>query len=133
MPEPTYTAIRFVYFANIVVAGLAGYLTLFVTESAARNVFGGTAESSPALRLVGAYWLSIAIFSAVGMWWPLVMSPVLLVQLFYKGGWLMAVAAPAYFGGRSGEVPGGLTAFFVLWVVILPFVIPWVELFSPAG
>ena len=49
----------------------------------------------------------------------------LVAQLLYKAGWLMVVAAPAYLAGRGSEMPGGITAFFLAWVIVLPFVIPW--------
>jgi len=56
------------------------------------------------------------------------MSVVLLFQLIYKASWLPAVALPAMLNGEP--YPAGMARFFVVWVVVLPFVIPWGTLFS---
>ena len=49
--------------------------------------------------------------------------PILLVQLIYKSIWLIVVALPAI--RNQAKFPEGMAFFFVVWVLVLPFVIPW--------
>ena len=130
--DTAYLAMRVVFAANVVVAGIVGALSLFLPNVAERTVFSGTATASVAMQVVGAFWLAIALLSVAGLFRPVIFAPVLLAQLLYKGSWLMVVAAPAYMAGRGNEMPGGITAFFLVWVLVLPFVIPWSALFKGA-
>lgn len=82
-------------------------------------------------QMTGSYWTAILILSELGLWQPLVFSPVFLLQLIYKGLFLVAVILPRLVSGRTAEVPVGIAAFFLTWVVLLPFVIPWGHLFPP--
>ena len=115
--------IRLVYVANIVVAGWIAVTTLFFPGRSMAIVFSGVYDHTEVVRLVGALWLSIALLSILGLWKPLTFSPVLLIQLIYKGSWLVVVAVPAMLSGAP--YPKGMAAFFLAWVAILPFAIPW--------
>lgn len=121
--------LRFVYLANILVAGAVGLTSLLAPARAARSVWQGTvAGDDAAVRVVGAFWCAVALLSLVALRAPERFTVLLLVQLCYKGSWLLAVAAPALARGDASRVPGGIAAFFVAWVAVLPFVIPWREL-----
>jgi hypothetical protein len=121
-------ALKIVYAANILVAGWIGISSTFFPRPAAQTVFSGAYPDTEVIRLVGCLWLAIAVLSVLGLWRPITFFPVLLIQLIYKGGWLLAVALPAL---RSGsQYPGGMASFFVVWVLVLPFVIPWGALFG---
>ena len=121
---------RAVYATNVLVAGVVGYLSLFAPQVAFRSVFEGTIEPSLDTRILGALWLAIAIVSAFGIFRPLPFSPVLLMQLLYKGGWLLVVVIPILFAGRTNALPVAMSTFFAAWVVVLPFAIPWRHLFA---
>ena len=122
--------LRLVYAANVLVAGTVGALSFFAPARAAISVWTSAAAPDHAMRVVGALWLAIAAVSAIGLATPRPMAAVLLVQLLYKGGWLLGVAAPALLRGDGDRLPWGLTLFFALWVVVLPFAIPWREWFA---
>lgn len=113
--------LRVVYAANVLVAGQIGVTALFAPARAAATVFQGAVEPSEGLRVVGALWLAIAVLSVVGLFSPRAMQPVLLLQIIYKGSWLLVAGIPAWWAGRP--VPVGMFWFFVVWVVVLPFVI----------
>jgi hypothetical protein len=47
------------------------------------------------------------------------------VQLIYKTTWLLIVALHAIRNNKP--YPTGMALFFLIWVLVLPFVIPWAE------
>lgn len=125
--------LRLIFAANVLVAGWIAITSLFDPEKAVRTVFENTVAYSEVIRLVGCLWGAIFLLSIVGLFLPERMALVLLFQLIYKGSWLVFVALPAY---RAEEpFPEGMARFFILWVVLLPFVIPWREIFGsePVG
>ena len=69
----------------------------------------------------------LAAFSALsilGLRYPLQMLPLLLWELGWKTIWLAAVALPLWWSGQLDEATRAVAAD-VLWVVIIPFVVPW--------
>ncbi|WP_422104753.1 hypothetical protein [Winogradskyella sp.] len=120
--------LKIVYIANIIVAGWIGITSLFYPKTAASSIFENVYSNSEFIRLIGALWLSIAILSGFGLFRPQSFSPVLVLQLVYKSAWLLVVALPAII--NQTPYPKGMAGFFVIWVVVLPFVIPWNYLFS---
>jgi hypothetical protein len=118
-----------VYIANILVAGFVGITALFFPEFSARYVLEGVSAAVPpytSLRIVGSLWSAITVLSVLGLWVsPETYSVVLLLQLLYKGSWLLVVALPAMLRGQGHTLPMGMTWFFLAWVLILPWVIPY--------
>ncbi len=121
-------ALKVVYIANIIVAGWISITSLFFPKAAGNSVFSGVYPNSELIRLVGALWFSIFLISILGLWKPITFSPILMVQLIYKSLWLLVVALPAIM--HKNEYPIGMASFFLVWVIVLPFVIPWKELFG---
>lgn len=116
------------YAANIAVAGWISYSCLFFPEKAVSTVFTDSFAYSESIRLVGALWGGIFILSCLGLLFPMRMSLILLFQLIYKGSWLLFAALPAI---RNGDpYPESMAIFFIVWVLVLPFVIPWNYIFS---
>jgi hypothetical protein len=118
-------ALKIVYIANIIVAGWISITSVFSPNKSAVTVFQNAYQPTEVIRLVGCLWLAIAILSMLGLWRPLSFSPILLVQLIYKGTWLLVVALPAI--KNNQPYPTGMALFFLVWVLVLPFVIPWAE------
>ena len=118
-------ALKIIYIANIIVAGWISISSIFYPKIAATTVFQNAYQPTVVIRLVGCLWLAITILSILGLYRPISFSPILLVQLIYKGTWLLVVALLAI---RNNEnYPSGMALFFLIWVVILPFIIPWNE------
>jgi hypothetical protein len=122
--------LRSIYIANILVAGNVGWISLFDPIRAATVVFSGTTEANIPMRIVGSFWLTIALLSVAGLFSPIRFSVVLLVQLIYKGIWLLTIAAPAILANRMDLIPVEMAIFFLIWVIILPFIIPFRVLFA---
>ncbi|MBC2845271.1 hypothetical protein [Winogradskyella flava] len=120
--------LKIVYISNVLVAGWIGITSLFYPKTAVSSIFENVYSNSEYIRLVGALWLSIAILSLFGLFRPFNFSPVLLLQLIYKGSWLLVVALPAML--NQDPYPKGMAFFFIAWVLVLPFIIPWKYLFQ---
>jgi hypothetical protein len=118
-------ALKIVYVANIIVAGWISLTSMMSPKRAAETVFQNSYQPTEVIRLVGCLWLAITILSILGLWKPISFSPILLVQLIYKGTWLLIVALPAIKDNQP--YPTGMALFFLIWVLVLPFVIPWAE------
>ncbi len=119
--------LKIVYIANILVAGWISISCLFFPKTALLTVFENSVAYSETIRLVGALWFAIFILSILGLFFPKPMSLVLLFQLIYKSSWLLFVALPAFINNQV--FPKSMSVFFVIWVVVLPFAIPWKDFF----
>ncbi|MEO0895098.1 MAG: hypothetical protein AAFY71_01680 [Bacteroidota bacterium] len=116
------------YIANIIVAGWISISSLFFPKTAHLTVFQGNLAYSEAIRLVGALWWAIFLMSVLGLFFPEKMRFVFLFQLIYKSSWLLVAALPAIL--HKQPYPSAMAAFFMVWVILLPFVIPWGEWFT---
>jgi len=120
------------YCFNILVLVPVGLLTLLGGVTGNRWVFQGKFPESTGLRtILGSLWTAILAGSCLGLYFPVSMSPLLLIQLVYKSLWLVVFVVPRWLTGRSREVPSGVTATFLAIVVSYPWVIPWTRLFGP--
>lgn len=117
------TSMVFMYFANIIVAGWISITSLFFPKTAHHSIFTNDIEYSEAIRLVGALWFAIFILSIIGLFYPGPMSLIFVFQLIYKSSWLIVVAIPAL--RNKKPFPRAMSIFFLIWVIILPFIIPW--------
>ncbi|MEM8524477.1 MAG: hypothetical protein AAGG68_07525 [Bacteroidota bacterium] len=121
-------ALKIVYVANVIVAGWISISSLFFPKVAHQSVFEGAIEYSEGIRLIGALWGAIFLLSVLGLFYPKQMSLVLLFQLIYKSSWLIVAALPAIINGTI--YPKGMSLFFLIWVLVLPFIIPWKMIFA---
>lgn len=119
---------KVIYAANVLVAGWISISSLFMPHKAQKTVFEGAFAFSEAIRLVGALWWAIFLLSVLGLFFPKQMSLILVFQLIYKSSWLVIAALPAIIDKQP--YPKGMAVFFVAWVTVLPFVIPWREIFA---
>lgn len=118
-------ALKLIYVANIIVAGWISLTSIFNPNKAATTVFQNAYPNTEVIRLVGCLWLAIAVLSVLGLWRPITFSPILLVQLIYKGTFLLVVVLPAI--RNNMPYPTGMAAFFLAWCLVLPFIIPWAQ------
>jgi hypothetical protein len=75
--------------------------------------------------MLGAF----SALSVLGLRYPLQMLPLLLWELVWKTLWLIIIAAPLWSAGTMDEATRSV-AGAVVWVVIIPFVIPWRYVFE---
>ncbi|MDX1919292.1 MAG: hypothetical protein SFU25_00995 [Candidatus Caenarcaniphilales bacterium] len=121
---------QIIYFANILIAGIVGIFCLFSPSKAKEAVFQNVFVESEAFRITGAFWTAIAILSALGLIWPQQFVFIFLIQLIYKALWLLFGALPKLFNKKTQEIPQGMAFFFLVYVLFLPFVIPFSRFFQ---
>jgi len=102
---------RVMYLGNFVMLGL-GVWPEIIQYDKAWDPLPGVAFS---------FWAALSVLSGVGVRHPLTMLPLLLLQLFYKAVWLVAVAPSLWSAGRSTE----MINVFAIASVLLLLVIPW--------
>lgn len=123
-------ALQLIYFLNIIVAGFVGITSLFFPTFSSTTIFDETISPNWAQRIVGCLWLAIALTSCLGLFYPLTYSPVLLIQLIYKGSWLLVIVLPKLLTKKPlNDLPIGMTLFFLIWVLGLLICLPYNYLF----
>lgn len=103
--------------------------TLIGCERWAQLLFRESLPESHSLRtILGSLWMAILMCSLVGVFFPVEMSPVLILQLIYKGLWIAWFAIPRWLSGRSAEVPWRIAGIFLAFILVYPWIIPWTRL-----
>lgn len=114
---------QIVLVANVLVAGTIAVVSLSSATWASRTIYENQYMPHPTMQLVGALWLAIALLSVVALFKPQPFAVVMGLQLIYKAAWLLLVAMPAIL--RHEPYPKSMALFFVVWVLVLPWAIPW--------
>jgi hypothetical protein len=118
------------YIFNIVVLIPIGLLTLLGGARGGQLASQSKFPESEGFRtILGSLWTAILIGSVLGLFFPVPMSPLLLIQVIYKTLWLPVFVLPRLFGGRSCEIPWGISLTFLAIVLSYPWVVPWHLLF----
>lgn len=79
------------YIANSVILVPVGLGSLFNLFLVLRGQFP---ESAGCRTLVGSLWTAILVGSVLGLFQPILFSPLLLLQVIYKTLWLLVYVAP---------------------------------------
>jgi hypothetical protein len=120
-----------VYTLNILVLVPVALMTLLGGEAGNRRVFQAKFPESEGTRtILGSLWTAILIGSCMGLFYPVQMSPILILQVTYKSLWLLVFVLPKLLTGRRREVPWGVTMTFLVVVLAYPWIIPWMLLFG---
>ena len=108
-------ALRAVYLLNLA-GGAWMFWPALLHPSRPLDLFEGFAFS---------FWAGLTTLMGLGLRYPLRMLPLLLLQLFYKTVWLLAVALPLWSAGRWDARATSSTRTFVAAVAADLLVIPW--------
>jgi hypothetical protein len=119
------------YVLNILVLIPVAFQTLLSGEAGNRRVFQGKFPDSEGTRTtLGSLWTAILVASCLGLFFPVQMSPVLIVQIIYKSLWMLVFVLPRLTSGRRAEIPWGFTLTFLVIVLAYPWIVPWSRLFA---
>ena len=85
------------------------------------RIFEGKVKDSDGLRwLVTSLWSAILMASVAGLFFPNFFLPLLFIQIFYKGLWLIAYAFPRQREGGEAAFPAGISRTFVMICATYP-------------
>lgn len=119
------------YVLNIIILIPVGLTTLLGGPEAQRRLFQGKYPDSAGIRtILGSLWTALLIGSVIGLFHPVAMSPLLLIQVIYKALWWLVFVLPRLASGRAGEVHWGSAGVFLFMALAYPWVIPWGEMLS---
>ncbi len=119
------------YILNIIVLIPTGPTTLLGGPAVQRRVFQGKYPDSPGIRtILGSLWTAFLIGSLIGLFYPVSMSPLLLIQVIYKTLWWLVFVVPRLVSGRRQEIHWGIAGIFLFMVLTYPWVIPWGQMFA---
>ena len=79
----------------------------------------------PDNAMAWSVWAACATLAGVGILRPLKMVPILLLEVFYKGLWLLLVAYPLWAKGTLAGSPVEYQTWTFVGVVIVLAAIPW--------
>ena len=95
------------------------------------NLLGPSLQADPgSLSLIGSIWAALMICATMGLFFPVAMAPVLVIQLIYKGLWLVLFVLPRWIRGQGEGVSWRIAVLFVAYMATYPWVIPWSQLFA---
>jgi hypothetical protein len=84
----------------------------------------------PVNAVAWCVWTAFATLAGLGIFRPLKMLPILLLEIFYKLLWLLLVAYPLWRAGTlAGSPAAGITEGFV-WVILPLVAVPWRYVFA---
>lgn len=70
-------------------------------------------------------WGGFSTLAILGVFHPLRMIPILLLEIFYKTLWLMLVAWPLWHAGKLAGSPAEQMTYVFIPVVIVYLIMPW--------
>ena len=125
------TPLVLAYIFNIIVLIPIGLMTMLCGEKGGQLACQSKFPESEGFRtILGSLWTAILIGSFLGLFFPITMSALLLIQVIYKTLWLLVYAMPRMLNRRSNEVPWGIASAFLVIIVSYPWIIPWAQLFG---
>lgn len=98
---------------------------VFVGKDSWTFILTNIESASPMEAVTWSVWASFSVMALLGIFKPLKMLPIIMLEILYKLIWLAAVALPLWQSNRlAGSSAEGLTYIFLF--VLLPLVaVPW--------
>ena len=128
-PSIRWGWLKAMYIYTLVVSGSVGFGMILV-PSAIQSVFRFPPQDPVMLGLGGSLFLALGLVSILGLRSPLNFTPVLLLELFYKPIWLVAVALPLFLKGQFPFYVVFMSLVFVTFIIGDLIAIPFSYLFS---
>lgn len=86
--------------------------------------------SADAYTVINAILIGFMLLSVVGVFYPLKMLPVLMLELLWKVLWLCIFALPMYLNAGLDDYATGVAFACAIGVVLTPLVLPWRYIFT---
>ncbi len=122
-PAAQYEGVRPI---NIYLLRLVFILMFFVLgENTWTRIFTHRGSWEPDDAVAWCVWTAFATLAGLGIFRPLKMLPILLLEIFYKVLWLIIVAYPLWVTGKLAGSPAEGTTSSFLWVILPIIAVPW--------
>jgi hypothetical protein len=122
-PDERYDGVRRI---NIYLLRLVFILMFFVLgRTTWTHILSHQGAWDPDKAMEWCVWNAFATLAGIGIFRPVRMLPILLLEVFYKVQWLLIVAYPLWRAGTlAGSPAEDITSAFV-WVALPIVAIPW--------
>lgn len=80
--------------------------------------------------MVWSIWAAFSTLAILGVFHPLKMLPILLLEIFYKSMWLILVAYPLWRTGALVGSPAEGMSYVFIPIVIVYLIMPWGYVFK---
>jgi hypothetical protein len=111
---------------NIYLLRLVYILMFFVLGRATwTHILTHRGSWEPDDAMAWCVWTAFATLAGLGIFRPLKMLPILLLEIFYKVLWLTLVAYPLWVAGKLAGSPAEDTTAAFLWVILPIIAVPW--------
>jgi hypothetical protein len=111
---------------NIYLLRLVFILMFFVLgENTWTHILTHRGSWDPHDAMAWCVWTAFATLAGLGIFRPLKMVPILLLEIFYKVLWLIIVAYPLWVTGKLAGSPAEGTTSAFLWVILPIIAVPW--------
>jgi len=115
-----------VYKINIYLLRLLFFLMfLVVGKTAWTHLLTFQGPSTPTEAVAWCVWASYSVLSVIGIIRPLKMLPIVLLEILYKGLWLLLVAYPLWSTNQLIGSPAEKMTYTFLWVLLPILAMPW--------
>ena len=116
--------------ANVyLLRALYALMVVFLGNDAWSYIIGHEGPWDPEAAVAWSVWASFALLAGIGLFHPIRMLPIVLLEITYKVVWLVIVAYPLWsagtLDGRAEEM-----AFSFLMVVLPIVAVPWRHVFD---
>ena len=89
---------------------------------------GGLWEPLPGVAM--SFWAAYSVLMGLGVFFPVKMLPLVLLQLFYKSTWVLGIGLPLWFAGTLEPLSDELFMACLIGATVDLLVIPWPFLFK---
>lgn len=104
------------YIYTIAGAGMVG-LGMLVVPDVIRSVFMWPANEPISFGIVGSMYVAFGLLAILGLRAPLKFVPLLLMQLFYKSLWFIAVLLPLVVAGHFPAYGITIVVIFITYII----------------
>jgi hypothetical protein len=105
-------------------------MAVFLGIDAWTHILTFQGEWDPVGAAAWSVWASYSLLAIPGIFYPLRMLPLILLEILYKLIWLVVVAYPLWSDGRLAESPAQEMTYAFLWVVLPIVATPWKYAFN---
>ena len=100
-------------------------MAVFLAMDVWTYILGHKGPWEPQDAMAWSVWAGFSTLAILGVFHPVKMIPILLLEIFYKSLWLILVAYPLWRAGTLAGSPAEQETYVFLPVVIVILIIPW--------